>query len=559
MVRTKSAVQAETEGGNTLSSETRETKNKNFSFNSIQSMITIPVVLVSIVLLAVFAYFNIVTNIRNNLNNMNSSINNTLRISELSLVEPLWQHNTVAIDNIVDAVLESREVMGVEIRDEQQRRTLLRYSDEYAAHADDTVFYEVAIERGTSHLATVKIGFSYHYINRAINENILNWVVQILVLLSVLVLTIWNVSRKVKKPINTILNQLDSMNDYDLSMGQTAESLTVYSSHSSEIGSISRLILSTMASFRDIVSSIIQKAKTLIDISQKSIEGNQESEKSVVKISDQLEKILGSSQDQDVKLKEGLEQITQLNAMSQSNEKILSELMESTKTIHHLKDEGLMKMSALLEKTRENNESTQRIHGVIQETNINSERIRKASEIIKSIAEKTNLLALNAAIEAARAGENGKGFAVVAEEVRKLAEQSNVSAEEIDKVVEELSSKSKDAVELMDRVKTTTVEQTASVEDTKEKFEGIREAVNENQQLIDTLNTSSESIGQYSLSVEDMIRKLNALSRENVAITEELKEYASSQVQYIKEVAEVNQQVERMAVDLKQQVEKFRV
>ena len=76
-----------------------------------------------------------------------------------------------------------------------------------------------------------------------------------------------------------------------------------------------------------------------------------------------------------------------------------------------------------------------------------AEKIEKASEMIQNIAEQTNLLALNAAIEAARAGEAGRGFSVVADEIRKLAEQSNSFTSEITIVIEELKSKSQNAVD----------------------------------------------------------------------------------------------------------------
>ena len=136
--------------------------------------------------------------------------------------------------------------------------------------------------------------------------------------------------------------------------------------------------------------------------------------------------------------------------------------------------------------------------------------IRTATEIIASISSQTNLLALNASIEAARAGEAGKGFAVVAEEIRKLADQSRASTEQINKSVNELIDNAQFSVEVTQKVTAAFAEQTEKIHYTSSLFDSLRSEVIKVAGAIDgiesdvtSLNSNKDSILYEAAEVAD--------------------------------------------------------
>lgn len=196
---------------------------------------------------------------------------------------------------------------------------------------------------------------------------------------------------------------------------------------------------------------------------------------------------------------------------------------------------------------------------VVKDLENHSVEIGNIISLITDIAEQTNLLALNAAIEAARAGDHGRGFAVVANEVKKLAEQSKQSAEQISTLISEIQQNTHHAVAVMD---TGTQEVQVGMQVVKVAEEGFSKIVELTEHVSKQIQEATTVSEEMSSSAEQIYASFDEIATIAQMSSSNLQSVASAseeQLATIEEVAASAATLSNMAEELQTQVSRFKV
>lgn len=326
-----------------------------------------------------------------------------------------------------------------------------------------------------------------------------------------------------------------------------------------EIGHLSKSFEDMKLNLRAIVLDLLENSTHVNDSASKLTTVAEQASVTADDIGRTVEEIAKGASDQAVDTERGSAQIIEFGGAIESNQRAISHLNEEAKGVIDVVGIGTASMNHLSQQAKKTGEEVKFISEGIVATYNSVSRIKEVSSFIASISEQTNLLALNASIEAARAGDAGRGFAVVADEIRKLAEASKQSTNEIDEAVKKLIGDAEHSVEIANSLNSVIESQLESVLKTSDQFSQISGTVERIVTLIEDMDHSSKQLYEGKERMIDLMTNLSAIAEENAASTEETAASTEEQTAAINEIANMIEQLTALSRNLRTIAEQFKL
>lgn len=441
-----------------------------------------------------------------------------------SVFGPGYDHQAPA-DELDRRALAGEEI--IEVSDDGRGRVLtvinpIHASKDYRG-TDCLGCHQVAPD---SVVGAVRISYSLDALDSQVEHNM--WMavtIQLLLLLAGLAVIIFIVRRTVIKRIHAMRHTMEAIaKDDDLSYSVVVESRD-------EVGAMGDAFNRMIAKFKQSLHAVADVTQQLHDVSDQVSHVADTTLQAVVEQRTETDMVASAMNEMSATVQEVARHATQTAAASQeADEESRQGVLVAQQAI-----EGIHELIAEIESAAQ----------VVQQVETDTANISAVLDVIKGIAEQTNLLALNAAIEAARAGEQGRGFAVVADEVRTLASRTQKSTEEIQNMIERLQHGVKNAVGAM---------------------EGAQQRATKGSDCVEKASQSLHVIAAEVATINDMNTQIATAAEEQSAVAEEINRnittissIADNTSTGATQTARSSEELVRLAAELRRLVNQFKL
>ncbi|WP_168198190.1 methyl-accepting chemotaxis protein [Crassaminicella thermophila] len=371
-------------------------------------------------------------------------------------------------------------------------------------------------------------------------------------LILLVIFVAYKVSNRITKPIIYMMKLMEEASDGDLTVISNIKS-------NNEIGKLSESFNKMIKGMKKLIERISEMSKSIDESSELLAETTEESAAAIDEVARTIAEVANGANEQAKDIELGVDAASDL---SQEIEKMSVQIKESKKyadQVYHINNKGIEAMKLLEDKTFESNEASKQVEKVVNDLSEKTKTIDHIVETIMSISEQTNLLALNAAIEAARAGDAGRGFAVVAEEVRKLAEGTGESSNNVREIITTIQNDVRFAQEAMQTSKIVVEEQNKAIQHTQETFKHIAKAV---ETIVDKINSMVYSVESISISkdkVMSVIQNVSNVSEETAASSQQVSASTEEQTASIEQLSSLAEELEQMVKELDETIKVFKL